>query len=76
MLGATLAAGGVWEGKRAACVAAFREVVQGKLQAAEVLPELLGMLRGSSNPQAHVVATAIRQWAREHAPQAVPEAAS
>jgi hypothetical protein len=70
--------GGVWEGKRATCVAVFREVVHGRQEAGAVLPELLGMLRGGagSNPQAHAVASAVRQWAREHASQALPEPAA
>ncbi len=61
------AAAAIWEGKRAACIAAFREVVQGKQEAGSVLPDLIGMLRSSANPQAQLVASAMAAWLREHA---------
>lgn len=72
---AATAAAATWEGKRAACVAALREVVQGREEAGAVLPELLGMLRGSANAHSAAVAAAVRQWARENAPDALPDGA-
>ncbi|PRW45517.1 tetratricopeptide repeat [Chlorella sorokiniana] len=68
--------GRAWEGKRAAVAAAFREVAQGRAEAAGCVPELLSMLRGSAHPQAHAVAATIRQWASEHAPEALGGAAA
>lgn len=62
--------GGVWEGKRAAVVQAFRQLAEGRGKASALLPELLGMLRSSTNPQAAAVAGTMKQWAREHAPEA------
>lgn len=66
----------MWHGKRAAVAAALREVAQGQAEAGAVVPELLGMLRGSANPQAHVLASTIRDWARQHAPEALPSGAA
>lgn len=62
----TAAAAAAWEGKRAACMAAFREVVQGREDAGSVLPDLVGMLRSSTNHQAQLVASAVAAWLREH----------
>lgn len=63
---APAAAAAALEGKCAACVAAFREVVEGREEAGSVLPDLVGMLRSSAAPQAQLVASAVAAWLREH----------
>ena len=53
-----------WEGKRGACVGAFQMVLAGK-EKRDHLPEIVNMLRNTSNPQVEYILRVIKRWAKE-----------
>ena len=54
-----------WEGKRGACVGLFQLVVAGH-EPRDSLKDIVQILRDTSQPQAELIAIAIRKWAREN----------
>ena len=53
-----------WEGKRGACIGVLQLVIAGH-EPKESLQEIARILRNTSQPQAELIAVAIRKWARE-----------
>lgn len=54
-----------WEGKRGACVGVLQQVIAGG-ESAEVLPEVLSMLRNTSNPQVEYITRTISKWMQQN----------
>jgi intraflagellar transport protein 56 len=50
-----------WEGKRGACVGAFRQAYRG-LESKSNLAEVMALLRSSTNPQADYIHRIMRRW--------------
>lgn len=54
-----------WEGKRGACVGVLQQVIAGK-ESQESLPEVLAMLRNTSNPQVEYIVRTIQKWCHQN----------
>ena len=52
---------GYWEGKRGACIAVFRDIVNGK-ESKDLMREIMGMLRYTSNPQVEYIIRTMTKW--------------
>jgi len=50
-----------WEGKRGACIGAFRSIIEGK-QEKTILREIISILKNSSNDQADYVIALMEKW--------------
>ena len=54
-----------WEGKRGACAGVFRNAVANK-EPAESVREVVGLLRGSLQPEAETMVHVMRAWAAKN----------
>lgn len=54
-----------WEGKRGACIGVFQMVIAGKAPK-EQLPDVISMLRNTTNPQTEFFASVIKKWCADN----------
>ncbi|XP_024083813.1 intraflagellar transport protein 56-like [Cimex lectularius] len=53
-----------WEGKRGACVGAFQMIIANK-SSSDLLPNIIQLLKGSTNPQVESITKIMKRWAKE-----------
>ena len=54
-----------WEGKRGACIGVFQMVIAGKADKGQ-LPDVISMLRNTTNPQTEFFSSVIKKWCVEN----------
>ncbi|KAJ3301941.1 Intraflagellar transport protein 56 [Kappamyces sp. JEL0829] len=55
-----------WEGKRGACVGAFKAILNNAIENKEMFREIIGMLRSSTNPQVDFIVRVMKNYCKEN----------
>jgi intraflagellar transport protein 56 len=54
-----------WQGKRGACVGAFKQIISGE-ESKENFRDIIAMLRNTSNPQVEYIIRLLKSYAKKH----------